>query len=111
MALADMLNSSAMLQAPATSKSVLGGSGVTSWTAKASGVACRVRQLEADTIDAYGRLGYKVTHRFYFDTDYGFEAAKDRIVFDGAAYHVRSVNNAGGQLNRLFQVDAERLPL
>jgi hypothetical protein len=111
MSLNSLLNVTVDIQTQAASKSMFGGDNSgTNYTAKASGVRARVSQLAADVIEAYGRLGYQVSHRVYFDTDQNL-SVKDRIVFEGKAYEVRSINNAGGHLDRLWHVDVLRLPL
>jgi hypothetical protein len=109
MSIKTLLNTTVNVQTQTATKSVLGGAGA-SWSAKASNAPARVMQLDADVVEAYGRLGYKVSHRVYFDTDYSI-SAKDRIIHDGTAYEVHSVNNAGGHMDRLWHVDVNRLPL
>jgi len=84
------------------------GEAVIAWDAVATDVPARVSQLSADAVLAAGRLGYQVSHRVYMDTDQRL-SIKDRIVFNGFSYEVRAINNAGGHLDRLWQVDVMQL--
>lgn len=79
---------------------------VKSYVTVATGVSTRCMVLNSQAVLAWGSLGKKVTHRFYFDEERNL-TIKHVIVFNGERYAVKAVNNAGGHLDRLWQLDAE----
>ncbi len=100
------------IQKDADSKTATGGPLRTPATTLHADVPCATKQLSGDASELYGRKASTEIRRFYFDTDWGFDAAtaKKRIVFGGKTYAVVASNNVNG-LGRLWQVDAERLSL
>ncbi len=104
MGLSNFLVHSCDVQTQSQTKSGIGGA-VQDYIAKASGLACNVQQLSADAMIQYGKEGYSVTHRFYFDADPNV-TIKDRFAFGGEYFEVRRINNTVN-LDRLWAVDAE----
>lgn len=84
--------------------------GVTkAWATKASGVPCRVDKMPEKAAEQYGKFDVTKLVRVYLDTDQAL-TIKDRISYAGGYFYVISVVNAGGHLNRLWQIDCEKKP-
>lgn len=104
--LTDLLIHTVDVETQVNVKTVTGGIDI-SWIDTASGLTCRVDTLKTEAILAYAAVQLAVTHRVYFDADPSL-SINDRLVFAGEYYNVRAINNAGGNLDRIWQIDVER---
>ena len=81
------------------------GAPVRTWAARHTNVGCRVQPLSAREAAALLKDGMRVSHRVYFDTDYGIDE-RDRIVFNTRKLQVVGARNTD-ELDRLWAVDCE----
>lgn len=82
------------------------------WSNKALDVICRIEPASREMIDAYGRLGIRITHQIFLDTEQSL-TIKDRFVFNGEGLEVRNVVPVYARATTPYhwEVIAERNPL
>lgn len=85
-----LLNSTVDIQRRTVARDALGG--MTESFATIATADTRMQVLTAKETNDYSREGETITHRAYFS--FGTDiAARDRILFDGKTYIVRTVEN------------------
>lgn len=95
------------VETQAQTKSATGGVTVY-YVPKASALPCNVQQLSGEAQIKYGKEGYAVTHKVYFEADPDL-TIKDRLLFSGEYYEVKGIDNVV-HLDRLWVVLAEKKP-
>lgn len=107
-----MMNTTCAIEQESTSKDSAGYVHRT-WSTLTASIPARVRNLTASDVMKYGRLANEATNVIYFATDPGLAGNEStrRINFGGVVFYPVFVDNAGGQLNRLWQVLVRKKPL
>lgn len=107
MSIRGLMNDTCTIATEVVSKSVNGGASINSWSTSRTNQPVRVCDLQPwQAENYYGRFGDCRIKRFYFATNPTLADVADHILWEGGYWQVISIENAGGNLQRLWQVDA-----
>jgi hypothetical protein len=107
MSIGSLMNSTCAVLTERVTKSPTGGANLTSWSTKVPLALVRVCDLKPFEAQVYyGRFGAKKVKRFYFAQDPTISDIADHILWNGQYWQVVNIQNAGGNTNRLWMIDA-----
>jgi hypothetical protein len=111
MSIHTMMNTTCDIKVESQTKDHYGANSAPVLTVTQASVPCRACDLTPQQVAIYyGKYDSKDMKRFYIDQSWNLIAVKSWINFGGIDYNVMSVENAGGTLNKLWQVDAVQKP-
>lgn len=107
MSVSGMMNTTVSIANESQTKDSLGYQSAPTLAVVETDVPARVSDMTPDrAIRIYGKYDAVHQKRIAFDADHNLIPAKSWIVWNGDSYSVTSVQNAGGNLNTVWFVDA-----
>jgi hypothetical protein len=111
MSMQSLMNTTVTIQQEVETKSAAGFT-TRAWSDLTADIPARVQNLSMDAILVYGRLGLLVSDVIYFNVDPELTGVENnrRIVWpeNGNKYYPKNIKNAGGNINRVWQVIVDR---
>jgi hypothetical protein len=112
MSLHSLMNCTVNIKRQAQTKSATGYNSLPTLTLVTSNVPARYTVMKPQQVMVvYGKYDVSALYaRIYFDSNPLVSPVLNWITYNSIDYQVLSVENAGGQLNRLWQVDCIKKP-